>query len=1244
MKPENRRGTSGALRVAALAGFACLAAEPRIHAELPRLIADVATVGAGAGSGPSGFVGLGSVAVFAARNDTGAWRIARSDGSHDGTYFLDTAPEADEERVLGRVGDVAIFRSARVGGATEVWATDGTFEGTRRLLAIPYQGYEEPEALVAGDRAWIVENDVDDFGYAMRSRRIFETDGSPTGTRVYLELEAADDALAVLLGFVDGRLVFYTGGYPTVRVWSSQGGTSGQLLLAELEWQPRRSRVVSGGGRLLLPTDEDDLLSTDGTSAGTLRFPAAQFGFVEYLFGFHEGRFYFASNGASFDQVWSTSGDPADVVPESDLPAGTYIVPFATSFARVGARLYFVANSRANGTRLYAAENGHARKLARLDLHCGPMGCAIPWVSSVGERALFRGDGEAGAEPWITDGTVVGTGPLADLNPGEESSWPSYPTPVDGSLLFFARDAATGGAFYATDGTPQGTVTIARSNGSFAGRADHQSRLAFAGGGSAPNLFSPPEPESPIDLAQIGEMFLFGACDAGHACEPWRGELAAGSGRLVRDLRREPPGTWFSEGAVLGDSLVQALPGDILITDGRSSPRLVTTGGSYVGLRATATRVLALGESEAVLGIDPVAATVEELLPAVGTSAWVVGIDGERAAFALGAGLPSPLWRTDGSRAGTEFLGEVPAPHEGYTSTMPIAILPAGEAWIVAVSSWWGSGDDPGALYAWTPESQGVTRISEWIQGLLPLGVAGDRAYFTALASGFDTVEAILETDGTTSGTREIVRFASRGHTFSSQPLGEGLLVAGHFGNQLRLWTISGDPASIEAIGSFDLSSSTELVPDGRDGFLFVARDPQGGDAIWTTRGTPESTHVVAPLLDGVLPVTAWSWVSDGENVYVRGYRSAEEELVAVVWSAPLEGPRGGVVKRFAEPEEEWTDRTLAAFPGGVAFVAWDATHGAELWTSAGTTETTRRVSDLRPGALSSNPQGLRAVDDRVFFSADDGLHGREPWVWDTSALEVCRARDTALCLGGRRFRAEAFWEDFAGGFGDATAVSLSSDSGAFWFFDPDNVEMIAKVLDGRETNGHFWVFDAALSNLRFALTVSDEETGAVRRYENATGHYASFGDVRAFDAGGDAVAAPVAAVAPLSGKLASTLALGASDASGSCTPTPTRLCLREGRFAVEASWRDFAGRTGTGAAAPWSAEAGTFWFFDDANIELIVKLLDGRGINGRFWFYSGALSNVEYTITVSDTLTGAIRRYINPAGSFASFGDVDAF
>ena len=117
------------------------------------------------------------------------------------------------------------------------------------------------------------------------------------------------------------------------------------------------------------------------------------------------------------------------------------------------------------------------------------------------------------------------------------------------------------------------------------------------------------------------------------------------------------------------------------------------------------------------------------------------------------------------------------------------------------------------------------------------------------------------------------------------------------------------------------------------------------------------------------------------------------------------------------------------------------------------------------------------------------------------------------------------------------------------------------------------------------------------------------------------------------------------TEATGVCTVSVTNLCLLANRFRVEVAWSVPAqGTSGSGQAVPLSSDTGTFWFFDSANYELMVKVLDGRAINGRIWVFYGALSNVEYTITVTDTQTGAIRVYVNPNQTLASVADVLAF
>ncbi|MFY9825526.1 MAG: hypothetical protein WAM82_29400 [Thermoanaerobaculia bacterium] len=117
-----------------------------------------------------------------------------------------------------------------------------------------------------------------------------------------------------------------------------------------------------------------------------------------------------------------------------------------------------------------------------------------------------------------------------------------------------------------------------------------------------------------------------------------------------------------------------------------------------------------------------------------------------------------------------------------------------------------------------------------------------------------------------------------------------------------------------------------------------------------------------------------------------------------------------------------------------------------------------------------------------------------------------------------------------------------------------------------------------------------------------------------------------------------------AASASG-CTAGVTALCLNNGRFRVEVAW-DANGTSGSGQTVPGAAaDSGLFWFFNAANWELMVKVLDGCALNGNYWVYSAATTDVHYVLTVTDTLTSQVKRYENPAGkAAAAITDSSAF
>ena len=257
-------------------------------------------------------------------------------------------------------------------------------------------------------------------------------------------------------------------------------------------------------------------------------------------------------------------------------------------------------------------------------------------------------------------------------------------------------------------------------------------------------------------------------------------------------------------------------------------------------------------------------------------------------------------------------------------------------------------------------------------------------------------------------------------------------------------------------------------------------------------------------------------------------------------------------------------------------------------------------------------------------------------------AFTACGDVPGALCLGNR-FRLQVEWRAGANS-GAGKPLSVSADTGAFWFFSPTNVEMVAKVLDGTGVNGKHWVFFASLTDVEFDLVVTDTATGAVKRYHNPQGTLASRADTGAFDGGASLAAASspsIALDAALARAPAARAAVEAKSSTGACPAAA--LCLAGGRFVVTAKWRL---ENGEGAATPiaWTGETGTFWFFSPSNVELAVKVLDGRGVNGRFWVFYASLSDVDFDLEVLDTTTGARRTYHNPKGTMASRADVEAF
>lgn len=154
-------------------------------------------------------------------------------------------------------------------------------------------------------------------------------------------------------------------------------------------------------------------------------------------------------------------------------------------------------------------------------------------------------------------------------------------------------------------------------------------------------------------------------------------------------------------------------------------------------------------------------------------------------------------------------------------------------------------------------------------------------------------------------------------------------------------------------------------------------------------------------------------------------------------------------------------------------------------------------------GAVGANAtaailQGLNPATRYVFRVRSGRLGIFSPYSNEAEAVTgdaavPCTADAWTLCLKGSRFRVRVSWSGSDGlphrAFG---ASFLAGDSGLFWFFEPDNLELLVKVVDACAPNGPagggYWVFAGPATTLQYVLTVTDTRTGRVRVYFHPRG------------------------------------------------------------------------------------------------------------------------------------------------------------
>ena len=201
-----------------------------------------------------------------------------------------------------------------------------------------------------------------------------------------------------------------------------------------------------------------------------------------------------------------------------------------------------------------------------------------------------------------------------------------------------------------------------------------------------------------------------------------------------------------------------------------------------------------------------------------------------------------------------------------------------------------------------------------------------------------------------------------------------------------------------------------------------------------------------------------------------------------------------GGLYRSDDGGDHWDEmqiRFVGAAPETFSSLAIDPQRSEVLYlgTSAGLYRSLnggQRWHALGPDARPIGPLEVVTAQDgetRTLFAATDaGLLSRPSLTCGDGG---------AVCLGGTgdgRFLVEVGWRDFAAVTGRARPVTATGDSSLLYFFQPDNWEMLVKVIDGCDFNGHHWVFAASATNLAYQIRVTDLDTSEVRLYDNGLG------------------------------------------------------------------------------------------------------------------------------------------------------------
>ncbi len=752
-------------------------------------------------------------------------------------------------------------------------------------------------------------------------------------------------------------------------IWKSDGATAS--IVADIRPGPVGSSpdgIRNVGGKLFFRACDAEhgcvLRSTDGVTVDVIGGTPwlGQDYDADDLAVANGTLFYPACDGTHGCEIWRNDGSgPVLVADIASGPASSDPYPNRHHLTAAGDMVYFTACADESGCELWATDGVTTALVA--DIEPGPADSDPFGLTAVGDTVFFHTWGPSGYQLWKSDGASVT--PLAHFVNGTYDAVPRAMTNVGGRLFFFVcRELPGICELWTSDGV---TTTAIADVPASTGRRDVSYDLSYS---------------LPSSLDAVGDTLFFRACDETHGCELWKSDgvttdlaidILPGRASSYPSALMDVHGKVFltaldpyaGRELLTTDGVTTTVVADINTTPVGSFPSSLTVGGDVLFFLAAGP----LGGGRLWKTDGTAAGTIplnndfpdsDDANPPCGLT--MVGDTLFFADYSPTAPDGSALWKSD--RTGTAFVAEL-HPRASCSPTLSTGApsFPVlGDALFfsdcVATS--------PFTERCRLSKTDGVTTtVVADFHSVLNVTVSGDQVFFTGCGRDEVPIDGtfyvrcgLWRTDGVTTVWLNVGANVGNAYVSELTDIAGTLFFSASFG----LWKTDGTTTSLVAgIGAQELTRVGETL-------FFRACDEAYGCELWKSDGT--TTVLVADIAPGAASSYPQVLTAAGGTLF---FTVCDDVRGCELWNSD-----GTSTARVADVPLGTVRYESVDVAGTLYFVACTDTEGCELWRSDGTTA--QPVADLFPGPESSHPSSLTSFRGMLFFTADDGTHGRELW------------------------------------------------------------------------------------------------------------------------------------------------------------------------------------------------------------------------------------------------------------------------